>query len=93
MATDESEQAVIREILQMTQLGKTPAEICRIMNLSGKRCRYRTWRVAMVEKILSRQSQKHANAVRRRHLRMRQMTMFEYDENTTVNNRTKDGDT
>ena len=89
MATDESEQAVICEILQMTQLGKSPAEICRIMNSSGSRCRYRTWRAAMVEKILNRQSQKNASAFRQGILRMRQMTMFDRDENTTINNTTK----
>ena len=89
MAADESEQAVIREIVQMTQLGKSPAEICRIMNSSGSRCRYRTWRVAMVEKILNRQSQRNASAFRRRHLKMRQMTIFDRDEDTTINNSTK----
>jgi hypothetical protein len=89
MAADESEQAVIREILQMTQLGKSPAEICRIMNSSGSRCRYRTWRAAVVEKILNRQGQKNASAVRQGRLRVGHMTMFDSDENTTINNTTK----
>ena len=89
MVASESEQAVIREILQMTQLGKSPAEICGIMTASKRTFRSVTWRTAMVKKILSRESQKNVVDRKQIHLIMRQMTMFDRDENTTINNSTK----